>query len=87
MKYGNDPYSMWKTMTDGVGQMMAQIQYTPEERYATIHYIREQIFRTCFEKNRCVPKIASPEARNKKMVGQKKNWVFIGGWVGGSGGG
>jgi len=45
LKFGNDPYSMWKTMTKGVGQMMPQIQYTPEERYAVIQYIRENIIR------------------------------------------
>ena len=41
LRAGNDPYSMWKTLTEGFGQMVPQTQYTPEERYDVVHFIRE----------------------------------------------
>src|SRR6185436_413729 len=40
-KNGNDPYSLFKTLTDGMGQMPAMAALTPEQRYDAIHYIRE----------------------------------------------
>ncbi len=45
LKFGSDPYSMFKTLTEGNGLMGAQTWMTPEERYAVIHYIREEFMR------------------------------------------
>jgi mono/diheme cytochrome c family protein len=44
-KNGTDPLSMFHTLTHGYGQMTPQPQYTTEEKYAVIHYIRETYFR------------------------------------------
>jgi cytochrome c5 len=44
-KYGSDPYSMWQTITEGVGQMGAQRWLSPEETYAVIQYIREELIK------------------------------------------
>jgi cytochrome c5 len=41
--YGSDPYSMWKTTVEGAGQMGAQRWLTPEDAYAVIQYIREEL--------------------------------------------
>ena len=38
---GNDPYSIYKTLSQGLGQMPAWTFLTPEQRYDAIHYIRE----------------------------------------------
>lgn len=43
LRYGNDPYAMWQTVTYGKGQMTAQNWLTPEERYYVIQYIREEL--------------------------------------------
>ena len=43
LRYGNDPYAMWRTVTYGKGQMTAQSWLTPEERYYVIQYIREAL--------------------------------------------
>jgi cytochrome c5/sugar lactone lactonase YvrE len=40
-KNGNDPFSIYKTLTTGFGQMPAWTFLTPEQRYDAIHYIRE----------------------------------------------
>jgi mono/diheme cytochrome c family protein len=40
-KNGNDPLSLYKTLTTGFGQMPAWTFLTPEQRYDAIHYIRE----------------------------------------------
>jgi len=45
LRGGNDPYSMWRTVTDGFGQMVPQTQYTAEERYDVIHFIRTRLIR------------------------------------------
>jgi hypothetical protein len=49
LRAGSDPYSMWRTVTEGFGQMVPQTQYTPEERYDVVHFIREVLIR---ERNR-----------------------------------
>jgi hypothetical protein len=36
---------MWLTLTEGFGQMVPQMQYTPEERYDVVHFIREVFIR------------------------------------------
>ena len=45
LRAGSDPYSMWKTLTEGFGQMVPQTQYTPEERYDVVHFIRRVLIR------------------------------------------
>ena len=45
LRAGSDPHSMWITLTEGFGQMVPQTQYTPEERYDVIHFIREVLMR------------------------------------------
>ncbi|RTE53909.1 hypothetical protein EHW67_08205 [Arenibacter aquaticus] len=40
-KYGNDPYSMYKTITKGAGLMPPQMALTPQEKYDVIAFIRE----------------------------------------------
>lgn len=42
---GADPHSMYLTLTHGYGQMVAQPQYTTAQKYAVIHYIREEFLR------------------------------------------
>lgn len=42
---GGDPFSMYRTLTLGFGQMVAQGQYTPRQKYDVIHYIRETFVR------------------------------------------
>ena len=44
-KYGTDPYSMWKTIINGAGQMGAQRWLSPEDAYAVIQYIREDLIK------------------------------------------
>ena len=45
LRAGGDPYTMWLTLTEGFGQMVPQMQYTPEERYDVVHFIREIFIR------------------------------------------
>lgn len=40
-KNGNDPFRLFQTLAQGYGLMMPMPQYTPEQKYAVIHYIRE----------------------------------------------
>jgi len=40
-KNGNDPYSLYQTLTKGYGLMVAQPWMTPRQKYDVIHYIRE----------------------------------------------
>lgn len=40
---GGDPYSMYRTLTLGFGQMVAQGQYSARQKYDVIHYIRETL--------------------------------------------
>jgi cytochrome c5 len=40
-KQGNDPYSLYRTITEGLGQMPAWPWLTPELRYDVIHFLRE----------------------------------------------
>ena len=44
-KYGADPYSMYETLTRGIGQMAPQVRLTPQEKYEVIHFIREEFMR------------------------------------------
>ena len=45
LKFGTDPYSMFRTLTDGKGLMGPQTWMTPRERYDVIHFIREQFMK------------------------------------------
>jgi cytochrome c5 len=40
-KNGSDPLSLYRTLTEGLGQMPAWTFLTPEQRYDAIHYLRE----------------------------------------------
>lgn len=44
-KNGNDPLSIYKTLTTGLGQMPAWTFLSPEQRYDAVHYIREAFVR------------------------------------------
>ncbi|WP_235298693.1 DUF6797 domain-containing protein [Portibacter marinus] len=44
-KAGNDPYSMYVTITKGIGSMPPQVTLTPQEKYDVIAYIREAFIR------------------------------------------
>jgi putative heme-binding domain-containing protein len=46
LKNGADPYRMYRTLTDGFGQMAAQTWLVPEQKYDLIHFIREAYFKT-----------------------------------------
>ncbi|MCB0841975.1 MAG: cytochrome c, partial [Bacteroidetes bacterium] len=41
-KLGNDPYSMYQTITRGYGLMPPQVQLTPQEKYEVITFIRRE---------------------------------------------
>ena len=41
-QHGSDPYTMYNTLTRGWRLMVPQVMLTPREKYAVIHYIREQ---------------------------------------------
>ena len=41
LKNGSDPYTMYRTLTDGFGQMAPQTWMVPRQKYDVIHYIRE----------------------------------------------
>jgi len=45
LKFGEDPYSMFQTLTKGNGIMAPQTWMTPQERYEVIHYIRGKFMR------------------------------------------
>lgn len=44
-KNGYDPYSLYRTLTFGFGQMAPQSWMVPEQKYDVIHYIRESILK------------------------------------------
>jgi putative heme-binding domain-containing protein len=45
VKNGADPYSMYRTLTTGFGQMAAQTWMVPKQKYDVIHFIREAYFK------------------------------------------
>jgi mono/diheme cytochrome c family protein len=45
MENGDDPHSMFKTLTYGFRNMMPSVQLNPADRYKVIHYLREKIIR------------------------------------------
>ncbi|MBT6769544.1 MAG: hypothetical protein HOA81_11195, partial [Opitutales bacterium] len=44
-QHGNDPYTMYQTITRGWRLMVPQVQLVPSEKYAVIHYIREHFLK------------------------------------------
>jgi hypothetical protein len=44
-KAGNDPYSMYQTITKGYAAMPPQVSLAPQEKYDVIQYIREGLVR------------------------------------------
>lgn len=44
-KHGSDPSSMYRTLTHGAGQMVAQTWMVPQQKYDVIHFIRETFLR------------------------------------------
>ncbi len=44
-KHGNDPYSMYQTLTRGAGLMLPQPWMVPKQKYDVIHYIRERFLK------------------------------------------
>jgi glucose/arabinose dehydrogenase len=44
-RHGSDPYSMYETLTRGFGLMPPQVRLTPKEKYAVIHFIREEFIK------------------------------------------
>ena len=45
LKFGTDPYSLYRTLTYGNGNMAAQTWMSEQERYDVIHYIRERFMK------------------------------------------
>jgi mono/diheme cytochrome c family protein len=45
LRFGNKPYDMWKTLTNGAGMMASQTWLSPEERYYVIQFIREEFIK------------------------------------------
>lgn len=45
LKFGTDPYSLYRTLTHGNGNMAAQTWMTEQERYDVIHFIRERFMK------------------------------------------
>ncbi|MGI9517561.1 MAG: DUF6797 domain-containing protein, partial [Pirellulaceae bacterium] len=45
LKNGNDPHSMYQTLTHGYGLMVPQRWMVPRQKYDVIHYIREQLIK------------------------------------------
>src|SRR5215510_12940202 len=45
-KNGADPYSLYRTISDGFGQMPAWPGFTPQDRYDVIHYLREAFLKS-----------------------------------------
>ncbi|MBZ5859358.1 DUF6797 domain-containing protein [Flavihumibacter profundi] len=41
LRFGNKPYDMWRTVSNGAGLMAPQTWLSPAERYYVIQYIRE----------------------------------------------
>ena len=58
LKAGTDPHSLYRTLTTGTGQMVAQSWMVPSQKYDVIHYLRETFFK---ERNPPLYFSASPE--------------------------
>ena len=49
-KNGSDPLSLYRTLTVGAGQMVAQGWMVPSQRYDVIHYLRETFLKSANER-------------------------------------
>ena len=56
LKFGTDPYSLYRTLTYGNGNMAAQTWMTEQERYDVIRYIREHFMKPMHPKYEPVTK-------------------------------
>jgi cytochrome c5 len=65
-QHGSDPYTMYNTLTRGWRLMVPQVMLTPREKYAVIHYIREQFI------NKKNPNSTLMSIRNTLMNYQKE---------------
>ena len=78
-KHGNDPLTMYRTLTHGYGMMNPQRWMVPQQKYEVIHYIREhflkehnsdQLFRITDEYLASLPKgcllYTSPSPRDQR---------------------
>ena len=45
LENGSDPYSMWRTLTDGYKDMPVQDWLRPDQRYDVVHYLREEFLK------------------------------------------
>ena len=45
-QHGNDPYTIYQTLTRGWRLMVPQVQLVPQEKYDVIHYLRENFLRS-----------------------------------------
>lgn len=45
LQFGTDPFSLYRTLTHGNGNMAAQTWMTEQERYDVIHFIREEFMK------------------------------------------
>ena len=74
-KNGSDPHGMYKTLTKGFGMMLPQNQYTAQQKYDVIHYIREEYMRANKSQYKKVTDqyLASlPKASGKEVVKKLK---------------
>ena len=59
LKFGTDPYSMWKTVSYGNGLMFRwDAVLTPAERYQIVHYVRESLVKPANPTQYSVPDAA-----------------------------
>ena len=45
LENGSDPYSMWRTLTNGYKDMPVQDWLRPDQRYDVVHYLREEFLK------------------------------------------
>lgn len=45
-KGGNDPFSLYQTITKGLGQMPPQVQLVAQQKYDVIHFLREYFIKS-----------------------------------------
>ena len=94
LKFGSDPYSLWKTISYGNGLMFRwDGVLTPRERYQVVHHLREEIIRERNPGQYFEPDEAYYEGLNERAAadgiaqGQLENRVQVApGMIDGSGG-
>ena len=72
MRFGNKPYDMWKTITNGSGMMAAQTWLSPVERYYVIQYIREELMKKSNPKQyfKITEEYLSKLPKSQKTIGE-----------------